>query len=169
MPAVILADISTSMVLPEGSRRRCDLLEDVLQQVLGTDPTARVIAFGSTVQELPGLEPGANLRLPEPAGSTALHLALEHVAKGPKPSRLVVISDGQPDDPQAALSAARVLAPIIIDAMFVGADGDRAAIGFMNALRLAGGDARGIAGARSLAKPEALADEIVLRLSGPSR
>jgi hypothetical protein len=169
MSSAILADISTSMILPEGARRRCDLLEDVLQRVLAADPTARVIAFGSVPQELPGLEPGANLKLPPPAGSTALHLALEHLATGPKPGRITVISDGQPDDPQAALSAARALAPVIVDALYVGADGDRAAIGFMNALRLAGGDARGIAGARSLAKPEALAGEIVLRLSGPSR
>lgn len=167
MTAVALADTSGSMAQREGSRRRIDLLADVLQQVLTADPAFRIIAFGSVPEELTGTEPGTNLRLPEPCGSTALHLALEHVARGPRPTRVVVISDGSPDDPQAALAAAKTLAPITIDAYYVGPDDDRAAIGFMRALSLAGGRP-GVAGLRSLARPEALATEIRLRLGGPS-
>jgi hypothetical protein len=167
MSAVALVDTSGSMAQREGSRRRIDLLTDVLQQVLTADPTLRVITFGSVPEELTGTEPGRNLQLPEPCGSTALHLALEYVAQGPLPIRLVVISDGSPDDPQAALAAAKALAPVIIDAYYVGPDDDRAAIGFMRALSLAGGRP-GVAGLRSLARPEALAAEIRLRLGGPS-
>jgi hypothetical protein len=167
MTAVALVDTSGSMAQREGGRRRIDLLTDVLQQALGADPTIRIITFGSAPEELTGTEPGRNLRLPEPCGSTALHLALERVAQGPRPSRLVVISDGRPDDPQAALAAAKALAPIIIDAYYVGPDDERAAIGFMRALSLAGGRP-GVAGLRSLARPEALATEIRLRLGGPS-
>lgn len=165
MSAVALVDTSGSMVQREGGRRRIDLLADVLQQVLTADPAIRVITFGSVPEELTGVEP--NRRLPEPCGSTALHLALERVAQGPHPSRLVVISDGSPDDPPAALVAAKALAPVIIDAYYVGPDDDRAAIGFMRALSLAGGRP-GVAGLRSLARPDALAAEIRLRLGGPS-
>jgi hypothetical protein len=167
MTAVALVDISGSMAQREGSRRRIDLLADVLQQVLTADPVIRITAFGSIPEELTGAEPGRNLRLPEPCGSTALHLALERVAQGPCPHRLVVISDGSPDDPQAALAAAKTLAPVIIDAYYVGPDEEPAAIGFMRALSLAGGRP-GVAGLRSLRRPEALAAEIRLRLGGPS-
>jgi len=165
--AVILADVSGSMDRLEGSRRRIDRLQDILRQVLPDVPAARLIAFGSVPIELRGFEPNA-LGLPEPAGGTALHSALELVARGPRPTRIVLISDGNADDPQAALAAARALAPVTIDALYCGPDDDRAALGFMRSLSLAGGRP-GISGARSLAAPKALADELKLRLTGPAR
>jgi hypothetical protein len=167
MTTVALVDTSGSMAQREGSRRRIDLLADVLQQVLAADPAIRIIAFASIPEELTGAEPGRNLRLPEPCGSTALHLAFERAAQGPRPNRLVVISDGSPDDPQAALAAAKALAPVIIDAYYVGPDDEHAAIGFMRALSFAGGRP-GVSGLRSLARPEALAAEIRLRLGRSS-
>ena len=62
---------------------------------------ARVIAFSSLAFELVGIEP-VRLSLPPPGGSTALHLALQLVATGPRPARIVVVTDGGADDPQAA-------------------------------------------------------------------
>jgi hypothetical protein len=166
MSVVILADVSGSMDRIEGSRRRIDLLQDILRQVLPDVPGARVIAFGSVPTEIHGFEPHT-LGLPPPAGGTALHLALALVTKGPRPTRIVVVSDGRPDDPQAALTAARALAPLVIDALYAGPDGDSTALGFMRALSFAGGRP-GVSGARSLANSQ-LADELRLRLTGPAR
>ena len=166
--AVILVDVSGSMAALEGSRRRVDILTDILRQVLPGAPGARVIAFSSLPQELLGIEP-VQLHLPEPAGGTALHLALQGLADGPRPDRIVVITDGQVDDPGAALSAARRLAPVTIDTFYCGSDGDARALGFLRALSLAGGTGRGITGPRSLTQAAALAAELRLRLAGPAR
>jgi hypothetical protein len=166
---VILIDCSSSMALQEGVKRRIDLAADVLQTVLAATPHVRVVAFGITVAEQIGLEPGPNLKLPEPVGGTPLDLALTYISqRGWRPDRIVVISDGRPDDTGGALTAARALAPVTIDALFVGDDADKAAIGFMRVLALAGGRC-GVSGLRSLADPEKLAAEIVPRLSGPAR
>ena len=167
MSTVILVDVSGSMAFPEGARRRIDILEDILRQVLPGVPDARVIASSSLAFELVGIEP-VRLSLPPPGGSTALHLALQLVATGPRPARIVVVTDGGADDPQAALTAARVLAPVVIDALYAGPDNDAAALGFLRAVSLAGGRP-GLSGHRSLAKPEVLADELRLRLAGPAR
>jgi hypothetical protein len=166
--AVILADTSGSMASPEGSRRRIDILRDVLVLALADAPQARVIAFNSVPQELAGLEPhAANLKLPEPAGSTALHLALR-LAGTTKPDRVIVISDGLPDDRVAALRVARALNPVAIDALYTGPDDCAAALGFMQTLSHCG-TGRGTVGIRSLRQPEALASELRLLLSGPAR
>jgi hypothetical protein len=154
---VILADRSGSMATPEGGGTRMSLLEAALIPVIQEYPHAAVVAFGSFPEEVKGFEP-RTLRLPEPAGSTALHLALEHVAKW-RPERIVCISDGEPDDRVAALRAARALAPVEISAIYVGCDGNRDALGFMQSLAGAGGRP-GLVGVRSLARPEALSTEI---------
>lgn len=92
-----------------GARRKIDILGDVLRPLLIEQPGVSVIAFHSYAEVLVGLESG-RLVLPEPAGSTALHLALEAVAaQQPKRDRVVVLSDGEPDSEGAALAAARAL------------------------------------------------------------
>lgn len=165
MSVVFLLDVSGSMASPASAgQRRIDALQGVLDVVLPGAPGARLICFGSEVEVL---EPGR--RLPEPSGGTALHLALRHLATGPRMARIIIISDGIADDPQAALTAARALAPVVIDAFHVGPERDAAALGFLRALTLAGGTGRGIALRHDLAKPKQLADQITLRLSGPAR
>jgi hypothetical protein len=166
MPAIVLPDTSGSMGatdIPGTSRRRIDQVVTVLDEVLRAAPDTRVIPFNSTVKELYGLEPGRGLKLPEPMGGTMLDEALRYVAAHPpKPSRLIVISDGMPScEPADCFRAARALAPLIIDAIYVGPDGPegRAPLQFMRTLSLMGGK-RGISGLRSLANPQALANEI---------
>ena len=158
------------MAYPVGPRQRIDIAADVLRMTLNKTPTARVVIFNSFPVELVGLEPSArSLKLPDAGGGTALHLALDLVAAmTPKPTKLVVVSDGEPDDDQAALSSARALAPCEISAFHIGPDNDTVAVGFMHELAKAGG-VPGTSGARSLEDAAALADEITLLLGGPAR
>jgi len=164
--AVILLDTSASMATYAGAKRRIDLLDDVLKMVIADAPDARVIVFNSAARELSRLdmEPG-RFRLPEPAGSTALHLALE-LAGRLKPSRVVVISDGEPDFDESALTVARLIKVPRIDALYVGSDDDRTALMFMGMLSHCG-QSHGVAGLRSLEQPDVLAEEIRLLLTGP--
>src|SRR3954453_7348875 len=126
MIAVILLDTSGSMAELSGSRRRIDLLQDVFDAVLPSVPGAHVIGF-NTIPTL--LVRGA--RLPEPVGGTAMHLALLEAEKL-RPSSVVVVSDGQPDDPNAALAAAQRLRCRICS-YFVGDERDHAATAFLRA------------------------------------
>jgi hypothetical protein len=166
--SVVLLDRSGSMAGASGSQRSIDLAAEMLSRLLIECPTVRVVAFGSTVTELTGLEPGPSLRLPEPGGGTRLDLAFDHIAGGKRPRRIVVLTDGMPDDAEGALAAARRCAPVRIDALYTGRDGDWRALGFMRQLAMAGGP-MGISGRRDLANPLALARELQLRLSGPGR
>jgi uncharacterized protein with von Willebrand factor type A (vWA) domain len=164
----LLLDVSGSMSHREGERRRIDLLAEALAHAL---PAAgcRVLAFSHSVQELTGLEP-RRPKLPEPGGGTDLAAALQAVAHlTPRPDRLLVISDGEPDDPQAALTAARALRPMTIHSIFVGDDRDHAAKGFMRALAIAGGDPRSIAQQLKLNQPANVAKAATLLLTGPAR
>src|SRR3954454_19197901 len=95
-----ILDCSGSMAEPVGRQRRIDVLQTILDRILPAAPGACLIAFASIPVVL---DRGA--RLPEPGGSTALHLALE-VAAGLQPEQVIVITDGEPNDPDAALEAA---------------------------------------------------------------
>jgi hypothetical protein len=89
---------------------------------------ARLFAFESTVTEIESPE-----QLPVPQGGTALHLALERAAEL-CPGEVVVISDGAPNDAEAALAAARKL-PGVVQAIFVGDEvRNREAVQFMTRL-----------------------------------
>jgi hypothetical protein len=158
---VILIDCSGSMDLPVGDRRRIDLLADTLRLVLPDTPDARLVAFNDTVSPVASAD-----RLPEPDGGTALHHAFEHIAPW-RPGRLIVISDGEPDDRAAALRAARML-NCPIDAFHAGPKDDRAAIAFLRNLCLCG---RGVGRATvaDLRNPAKLAGELRLLLAGPRR
>lgn len=124
---VIVADCSGSMDERAGRRRKCELLQAALDSVLPQVPQVHIVAFASHPQILPAGAP-----LPEPSGSTALDLALSAAAHL-HPRRTIVISDGRPNCPDAALDAAAVL-PGRIDVIFVGRDGDHEAIEFMRRL-----------------------------------
>ncbi|MBB2199778.1 VWA domain-containing protein [Gluconacetobacter sp. 1c LMG 22058] len=153
---VILADVSSSMADYAGARRKCDILEDAIAPAVRDG--AHVVAFGSYAKDLP-----AGGRLPPPAGSTALHLALRHV-EAMRPRRLVVVSDGRPDDDKAALRAADQLGFVRIDVIYCGPDNDGEALRFMQRLARGGG----AASAHDMARePQSLANTLK-RLAGPA-
>jgi hypothetical protein len=164
-PIVILLDTSTSMAEPIGSRRRIDVLADILCQALPSTPGVRLFGFSSAVTELEGATSEHGVHLPEPAGGTALHFAIRHVAPL-RPSRLIVISDGEPDDADAALSAARELDCEIIT-YFAGDERHHAAVGFLRALAWCSADGLGRAAVTDLRDPRRLAGELQLLLTGP--
>jgi Mg-chelatase subunit ChlD len=160
---VIIVDVSGSMDRPvTPDKRRIDVLRDVLARVLPAASGTRIIAFSAGV--LP-LEPGEPI--PEPAGSTALHLALEH-ARRARPQHVIVISDGAPDDKQAAINAARAL-QCRIDAYFCGGEDDRAGLAFMRVLALCSRGGVGRAALADLRRPGTLASGLRLLLAGPTR
>ncbi len=128
---VILCDLSGSMAESAGGRTKIEQLQEALDSVLNAQPTAQVVGFNSTAFSLLGG------RLPDPSGGTALHLGLEEVARH-RPGKTVVISDGLPDSPEAALAAAERLAGII-DVIYCGPDSAAEAIEFMRRLARAGG------------------------------
>jgi hypothetical protein len=167
---IILADVSSSMATRDGGsdQRRIDALRAVLAEVLCSAPDARIVAFCSIVFELPRPEVVPDVRLPEPGGSTDVAAALTYVGEGPKSGRLIIVSDGQPDDATAAFAAARRLAPLTIDTFYVGPESDFGAIGFMRSLTFMAGRP-GVAVVRSLARPKQLATEIAGLIGGSGR
>ena len=76
MPACILLDTSSSMNAPVGSRRHIDVLASILTSVLPATPDVWVFAFNSVVTDLQDAVTERGVHLPEPEGSTALHLPI---------------------------------------------------------------------------------------------
>ena len=143
-PVVVLADVSSSMAEHAGARRKIDILQDALAAL---DAPA-IIAFASQAHAL-----AAGARLPEPYGGTAMHLAFD-VANQSGAKRLVVISDGIPDDRTKAFAAADQTGATI-DVIYCGPDDDREAIAFMTALATRAG---GRMASRNLSRaPDSLA------------
>jgi hypothetical protein len=124
---VILADVSTSMDESAGGKKKIEILREALSKAWPNAPNARLIAFSCLPVFLSDPQ-----NLPEPSGSTALHLAIES-AQSFKPSRTLVISDGRPDDEASALSAADDLTGQI-DVIYCGPEGETQAILFLQKL-----------------------------------
>jgi hypothetical protein len=93
MSAILLLDTSSSMTSPVGSRRRIDVLADILASVLPATPNVRLFSFNSDVTELEYADTEHGIHLPEPAGGTALHRAIAQVAPL-RPNPLIVNPDG---------------------------------------------------------------------------
>jgi hypothetical protein len=130
---VILADVSSSMDEPAGSRRKIDILREALAQVWSELVGARLVAFDTLAREI-----SAPDAVTSPSGGTALHLALDAAGEH-RPARTLVITDGRPDSEDAALEAAGRLSGII-DVIYCGPDSDAQAIDFLRRLaRLGGG------------------------------
>jgi hypothetical protein len=161
--AVILADVSGSMGFPVSlDKRRIDVLRTTLAAILPSVPDACLVAFNDNVFLL---EPGQPL--PEPAGNTALHLALER-ARTMWCDHVIVIADGEPDDKQAAIKVALAL-DCRISTYYCGEEGNRAATSFLKTLALCSRHGVGRAMLGDLRKPEKLAGELRLLLAGPAR
>lgn len=171
--AALLLDTSISMVsidAPGGFKRRIDLLGEVLATVLATVKVTRLLTFNSGCTEIPL---GTNITLEEPSGSTAVDLALEFVGglPPPSPSQLLIITDGQPNDAQAALDAMRRLQrqrPMIVRAYHCGPDGDVVAMRFLADLAALGAPGSG-SGTFDLVEPQQVAQQVVGLLTHDGR
>jgi Mg-chelatase subunit ChlD len=143
---VILCDLSSSM-----AGERVKRLREALANLWSSMPRCRIFGFNYAV--FPIEHPS---RIPEPTGNTALHKALETAAML-RPAKTIVISDGQPDDAEAAVNAASRI-PGIIDIAFVGDENNRHAIRFMNRLARVGG---GRVVVRDIAKTKELLGPVI--------
>ena len=128
---VILCDSSSSMDLPAAlGRSRIMSLREALQQV--ATPQHKLLAFASDVVTL-----SSPHDLPEPSGGTDLARGLAAAAEH-NPAAVIVITDGEPNSPKAAIAAAgRVSGKI--DVIFCGDPADLAAIRFCGMLARIGG------------------------------
>jgi hypothetical protein len=127
--SVVLADTSSSMNdLADGGRRRIDVLRDALVGIVYD----QLIAFSAGAEAVPGPS-----HLPEPMGNTALHLALDEASRF-RPATTLVVSDGEPDNEELALTAARRLSGRI-DVIFCGPERNVRARAFLMRLAAVGG------------------------------
>lgn len=115
----LLCDVSASMSESAGTVQRIEVLRSVLDRLndVLSEPSTTLMAFSSypTVCRNPA-------DLPGPSGSTDLHAALRHDGVQ-RVMRVIVLSDGYPDDPTAALRTARTNG-IPVDAVYCGSPSD---------------------------------------------
>lgn len=135
--AVILVDVSGSMYTDDcrDHQRRYDVALEELTRLQGDLPgRLAIVAFSNAPQFVPNGVP------PLLGGSTDLTGALRFIRLADTGDiRLIVISDGQPDDERGALAAAAQYRGRI-DTVFVGPEGDRGA-DFLRRLAAANGGA----------------------------
>lgn len=153
---MLLIDTSASMgiALPNGKRRIDALREVVRDLALGAE--VPMIAFGS----IDGDEVCFVHDVPEPAGGTPLALAIA-TAKQYGANRVVVISDGEPNDSQAAFMQADEFKGRI-DVVFVGNADAHGSIVLNELARRTGGTR--LEG--DLGQPKALGSAIIGLLEG---
>jgi Mg-chelatase subunit ChlD len=121
---VLLLDASGSMAA--GTPRRIDLLWQMVQALRTSQSGWRVAVFNSYCRW------SAVAAVPEPDGDTDLAGAFEVIGKV-NPLRVTVITDGQPNDTEAAFAAGVHLGcPVHI--LFVGESGDEDALAFCRRL-----------------------------------
>jgi hypothetical protein len=170
--AVLLCDTSTSMCAidtPGGVKRRIDHLAEVLAGVLSKVRVAHLLTFDTYVRELPL---GTQIQIEPPSGSTALHLALDFVAELPgEISQLILLTDGSPDKDVLALAAMQRLQrvrPMLVRAYYVGAEGDREAMDFLQRLVALAAPGSTV-GVFNLSEPLRVTGELLLRLTHDAR
>lgn len=160
---VLLADCSMSMSYHDqvgNPKRRIDGLADLLVYILQRTRLQGLVCFNERPIEVPL---AGHIKLPEPSGGTALDLALWHIrGMVPRPTRVIVITDGEPNSEDLALAAARALQPMPIDAYYVGPEGNTPALAFMERLAKIGG---GRWGEFDLTEPMRLGEEIRLQIT----
>jgi hypothetical protein len=151
------------MLAQAGSRRRIDILRDVLASLLTPEFQGSVFQFDSLCRRVWG----PRYQLAEPSGATDLTDALQVVGQY-FPSPLIVISDGLPTSALDPLATARGLSTAII-ARFVGRDDDFKAIAFMRALAWCSADGVGDFAAHHWERPAALRSDLATILLPYSR
>jgi Mg-chelatase subunit ChlD len=110
-------DVSGSMDNKIGEKRKIDHLRDVMSAY----PDANILCFSSNVNRATGKS------IPEPNGSTDLAKAFRYINENAKnitaiserPERIILVSDGEPDDEYDALEQSKVLS-IPVDIIFIG-------------------------------------------------
>lgn len=116
----LLLDCSSSMNSKmRNGKKRIAGLRDVVKEITA-QRAVQMVAFGPSNDE--GRVVFFCGAVPAPAGGTPLHAALEF-AKEQNAGRVVVVSDGCPDSPQAAMDAAKAFGGQV-DVVFVGNPGD---------------------------------------------
>lgn len=116
---LILADISGSMA-GRSSMANLSCWSCLKQALQAQGERAAVLAFETFVHETTADN------LPPPTGGTNLTGALEH-AMALEPLHVLVISDGEPNNPETALEAASRLAnDCIIDVLYIGPNNEQA-------------------------------------------
>ncbi len=107
---VVLLDISGSMCLVVDTRRKVDILREVMKKIGSGFETW---CFSTNCVK--------TAYIPEPDGSTDLEKAFLAVGKGM--SSLLLVSDGLPDEPISALQRAREIV-CAVDVIYIGKPGD---------------------------------------------
>lgn len=110
---VFLLDVSYSMDSHVGDKRKIDHLRDAVGSYLSEVP---IISFSTRtfVDEIP-----------EPNGSTEMASAFERCREMFKPSRILVVSDGEPTDGEAKVLETAVSMHVPVDTLYIGQKGDR--------------------------------------------
>jgi hypothetical protein len=107
---VVLADTSGSMVEEDAGEGRSRM--SILREALGQLPsTVRLIAFSDEPEVITSAR-----ELPKPNGRTRLDRAIRMAATF-KPIRTVIVSDGEPDSREAAVTAVLRLTGIVVAAV----------------------------------------------------
>jgi hypothetical protein len=167
--AVLLCDTSASMSWQDTwtGKRRIDHLAEVLAFVLSRTKIQVLCSFNSFVREH---KLTTSVSLEEPTGGTDLALALRWCAESvkPVPEQLLLLSDGQPNDPADAVAAMAALMVTWsrppVHCYFCGDDGDTAAKAFLASLATMGGPGSGM-DTFNLATPKRLGEALVLRIT----
>jgi Mg-chelatase subunit ChlD len=157
---VILCDVSGSMALPVGAKRKIDILKEALEDSAREED---VICVFDSAPRVVGRGP-KHAHVLEPGGQTDMAAGIR-LAATYNPARTLVISDGLPDSEQSAIAAADAL-PGIIDVLYIGPENDSQAIAFMNRLARAG-CGRVVVNDISRARSDLLGRQIAGLLGGP--
>lgn len=154
---VILIDLSGSMQEIALGQRKVDLMWQALERVTCIETIDQLLGFNDNLFEV-------NLdNVPEPQGSTELAPALSSILQEYRPTSTLVVSDGVPNNRDAALSVAGRFQGVI-NTLYIGPEDNQAAIAFMRSLATSG------AGTASRANIEngvaALSSSMLLLLEG---
>lgn len=133
---IFLLDISGSMEIYVEGKSKLDHLRAIMKDY----PESRKVCFSSDVYCSVDRNGNVDCAIPSSAhGSTDLARAIEHLRTLVKrPERIVLISDGDPDDPNAAIREATGFS-VPIDIIFIGQKGSSGERFMINLAKLTGG------------------------------
>jgi len=133
---VVICDTSSSMLSYVGSSKKSklDMLKDALTDIMNNFPKVQAYAFSNMVWKINRDE----VQALKAYGTTRLDAAFQHIAPL-KPRKTILISDGCPNNRDAATAMAAALTGTI-DIIFCGPETDTTAIQFMESIcKLSGG------------------------------